>query len=88
MKDRQLLQEILEHESLTEREREAFTDMLEFLVDGGVGLNQKQREWAKRVHERLVPAYANDWSAGRVPRGKEVPTPEVLKRLPMRPPGR
>ena len=82
MTDAELLAEVLEHRSdLTDVEIETFTDM-----QSQSGLSPKQRAWVQRVHERLVPQYENLVSSGRVPRGKEVPTPEVLKVLPLRPP--
>lgn len=53
-------------------------------------LSDKQRAWVRAVHEKLcgTPHYENAWSAGKVPRGREVPTPAVLQKLPLRPPGR
>lgn len=53
-------------------------------------LSEKQRAWVRAVHEKIcgTPHYENAWSAGRVPRGRDVPTPAVLQNLPMRPPPR
>ena len=51
-------------------------------------LTEKQREWVTSVHKRIVPAYANLFSRGLVPRGREVETPAVLLNLPKRPPTR
>lgn len=68
----------------------AFADMLSRLQDGGRDLTDKQRAWLRGVHENVVGEvhYENAWSAGKVPRGREVETPEVLKHLPLRPPTR
>ena len=77
-------------------EREAFADMRAQLF-GAEGteiafdkLTEKHRAWVDRRLEDFEPTYRNDWSAGRVPRGREVPTVDVLKpeRLPKRPPVR
>jgi hypothetical protein len=53
-------------------------------------LSDSQRKWLAEVHERIcgVPTYENAWSAGKVPRGREVETPAVLRNLPKRPPPR
>lgn len=75
---------------LSDLERDAFDDMLEQLTSGAFGvLTAKQRDWAKTVAERVgAVGYDNLVSSGRVPRGREVPTPAVLQRLPLKPPGR
>ena len=49
-------------------------------------LTSKQREWAQDVLEKWEPQYTNDFSAGKVPRGKEVVVNVGLK--PLRPPTR
>lgn len=56
----------------------------------GRALSEKQREWVRGVHARLfdVTTYENAWSGGKVPKGRDVKTPEVLKNLPLKPPGR
>jgi hypothetical protein len=53
-------------------------------------LSEKQRGWLLGAHEKLfaAPQYENLVSSGRVPRGREVPTPAVLLNLPKKPPGR
>ena len=63
----------------------AFQDML----DRGYALSDKQRQWVRGVYEKIFdePQCLNLWSSGRVPRGREVPTPAVLQNLPKRPPG-
>lgn len=81
--DHRTLTALLDSGELTESEREAFEDMLE--LDGG--LTPKQRAWVEDVCERIgVCGAKNLWSQGKVPRGREVPTPEVLRTLPKKPP--
>lgn len=48
---------------------------------GHIFLTKRQRAWAEAVAKRIVPFDSRD-----VPRGREVPTPEVLRVLPKRPP--
>jgi hypothetical protein len=72
---------------------EAFTDMRATLLawpnaDGRRQLSGRQREWLRGVRDRFVPQYENLVSSGKVPRGREVETPAVLKILPKRPPTR
>lgn len=86
--DLELLQRLLECDLKTSIKR-AFEDMRTKLVAGEQEtLKFKQRQWAETLLEEHQPEYENLWSAGKVPPGKPVPTPEVLKHLPMRPPGR
>jgi len=68
----------------------AFEDMKNRVEKFGLDLTDKQIAWIRGVHEKLfdVPHYENLVSSGRVPRGKEVPTPPVLQSLPKRPPAR
>lgn len=72
---------------LSGKEQQAFAGMLEAL-DRFHQLTDKQRQWLKGVHERVlgVPQYLNMWSSGQVPKGRDVPTPKVLQNLPLRPP--
>lgn len=94
--DLRMLAELLKHhaENLTDAETEAFASMRFDLTTYGPGpfevfkLSEKQRAWVTSVYERLVPQYSNLVSRGLVPRGREVPTPAVLKNLPKRPPKR
>lgn len=98
--DLSLLNELLnDHaDELTEVETEAFASMrFDLQAYGGMEipskgkfqqLTEKQRQWVTSVHARVVPDYANMWSRGLVPRGREVPTPAVLQNLPKRPPPR
>jgi hypothetical protein len=89
-KDAELLEAALERDDLSPSARAAFDDMLAKLTPRG--LSPDQREWALAASrgERYAPKekYLNLYSSGQVPRGREVPTPEVLKRLPLKPPGR
>jgi len=98
--DLSMLSELLDHHSdeLSETEVEAFADMrFDLQAYGGMEipsapkyhqLTDRQRQWVTAVHERLVPAYENLVSRGLVPRGREVPEPEVLKNRPLKPPTR
>jgi predicted nuclease with TOPRIM domain len=68
-----------------------FKDMLHRMETGRLlKLTLLQRNYLNDLHERLVaePGYENLVSSGLVPRGKEVEKPDVLKKLPLRPPGR
>ncbi len=81
-----LLTKVLEQD-LQDDEREAFEEMREAMREGKrQGLSAKQRAWLERVLDHHCPQYANEWSAGKIPRGKEVPTPDSLRHLPKRPP--
>ena len=95
--DLSALSELLDRhaDELTEPELEAFADMrFSLQAYGGLSqpkyhqLTEKQRQWVTSVHERIVPAYANLFSRGLVPRGREVEPPAVLLNLPKRPPTR
>lgn len=57
---------------------------------GSTQISDKQASWVEDVHEKIFgePNYRNSFSAGEVPRGKQVPTPPVLLNLPKRPPTR
>ena len=87
-----LLKVLLEEYSadLTEWEVGAFTDMAANYEDNGHWLSVVQVNKVKEVYDRVAPQYENLVSSGQVPRGKEVPTPDVLKRenLPLKPPKR
>lgn len=90
--DIKLLERVLDEAKLTDAQREAFDDMLAKLHRSGSALSPKQRAWAQVAlyGERYEPEpeYENLVSAGRVPRGRPVPTPAVLTNLPKRPPVR
>lgn len=67
--------------------REAFEDMLEKLEVGvRAVLTKKQRDWVTTMLDE-PGEYENLISSGKAPRGKEVPTPAVLRNRPLRPPG-
>lgn len=86
-----LLHTLLDDSELRPDEREAFSTMLDELVgpQGFPCLTPSRRRWAREVAARVRPgAYENLVSSGRVPRGREVPTPAVLQHLPKKPPGR
>ena len=84
-----MIRELLEQYpmELSEWELNAFTDMAAQYTDQG-WLSVAQAGRVKEVHDRIVPKYENLVSSGQVPRGKEVPTPEILKNLPLKPPKR
>jgi hypothetical protein len=96
--DRKLLRECLaEWDERPERDidepnwRAPFQRMADDLDSGKwLRLTEKQSAWVAGVHEKLfdAPKYLNLHSAGKVPRGlREVATPEVLTRRPLKPPG-
>lgn len=91
MTDRQLLQALVaEEERLTEVESKAFESMLNYLRDPFTALTPRQRQWADAVASRIeidMPP-ENLHSSGKVAIGKPVETPEILRNLPKRPPGR
>jgi hypothetical protein len=83
MTDRGIINALLK-EDLRPETRKAFEEMKAWLDRGeGRGLSVRQREWVESALLEHTPI-----SASSVPRGREVPTPEVLKKLPMKPPGR
>jgi hypothetical protein len=100
--DLQILEELLEghDEELTLWEREAFASMhkrLEEIANMKCAvkltpvLTEKQRLAVDSARARLgliVETSKNLYSRGLVPDGKHVPTPDVLKALPKKPPGR
>jgi hypothetical protein len=89
--DIELLNKLLDDDDikLAPGEQEAFADMRHNLVTGERHvLSGKQRDWVKQVAERFAPTYENLVSSGKVPRGAEVPEPEVLKHRPLKPPPR
>jgi hypothetical protein len=89
--DLELLDKLLDNYEmlLTERQRDAFTEMREKLLEGvRKRLSEKQRRWAEKILQEWEPRPVA--SSEFVPRGREVETPAALRRenLPMRPPGR
>lgn len=85
MRDLELLREVeslIAHDERYAHELEAFVDMRHW-VEAGRFLNKKQRAWVEEVAAILFPL-----DSRYVPRGREVQTPDVLRNLPKRPPGR
>jgi len=88
--DSDKLMALLSDDRLSDTEAYAFRGMGARIARGGE-LSHKQRCWVDDVYKRLeldAGDVANLHSRGKVPAGKAVPTPEVLKRLPLKPPGR
>lgn len=83
--DAALLREVLELDNLSDANREAFDEML-VKVEDGYTLSPKQKKWALELLDR--PQYENLFSSGKLAIGRPVPTPEVLKHKPLKPPGR
>lgn len=79
---------------LTEDERRSFRDILgrleapksRFTAGTGRVLTPKQRQWAEDVATRRGLSWQRDNST--IPVGAPVETPEVLRNLPLKPPGR
>lgn len=70
-----------------------FCSMVEKIDSGKwTYLTDRQRGWVRGVYEKLFdePQYDNLWSSGKVPKGNygKTPTPEVLLKRPLKPPGR
>jgi hypothetical protein len=87
--DRELLTLAAEAAS-SDSAKTAFEDMLQKL--DRYPLSVEQRAWARATinGEKYEPPieYKNEWSAGLIPRGREVATAPVLRVLPKKPPGR
>jgi hypothetical protein len=90
-----LLSRVIGLRGLYENAREAFEGMLEEMtteVSPGrykrFTLSEKQEAWVRRCLGEEVVQPDNRFSRGAIPRGRHVPTPEVLKNLPKFPPGR
>jgi hypothetical protein len=88
--DRKMLQELLAEAADPDTEERFRIGPFQDMLSRGLALSDKQRNWLRVTHERVTgtPNYVNAFSAGRVPRGREVPTPEVLKHRPLKPPSR
>ena len=89
--DREKLEKLIawvdEDEEREERlPRGPFEDMLK----RDRALSLKQHQWVLNVYERTFnePQYVNLASSGKLVIGRKVETPEVLKNLPLKPPGR
>jgi hypothetical protein len=89
-KDEDLLHRVLEEAEISDAARAAFEDMQQKLVR--FPLTPKQRAWAEAVlrgdRYEGEDECLNLWSSGKVPKGRDVPTPPVLQNLPLKPPGR
>jgi hypothetical protein len=89
-KDRALLKQVLGKGDILEDNRDAFEDMLLKLDEKERELSPKQRAYVKNI---LGDDAEDDeprvlFSSGKIPLGKPVETPAVLKNLPLKPPGR
>lgn len=86
--DAEALEEALAREGVGRKAKLAFEEMLH----KGKALTLKQRAWLQNAlgGEKYdpEPTYENLWSNGLVPKGGEVVTPDVLRRLPKKPPAR
>jgi hypothetical protein len=89
-KDLDLITQVLEKDDLSNSVRAAFEDM-QFKVDR-YPLSKKQRAWAHAILSgdkyEAEEECLNLWSSGKVPKGRDVPTPAVLLNLPKKPPMR
>jgi hypothetical protein len=99
--DRKMLRELVEKADLIDKgfeddtpvfhetTRRAMRDIFAKLNDFPA-LTEKQRAYVRGVYEKVfdAPQYENLISSGKAPRGREVPTPDVLKNLPKEPPSR
>jgi len=92
-----MLQQLLDHsDRLRDGEGDVFSSMLAKLDTAYserryAKLTDAQRHWVTDAANRLELENPNDDPHERnrdVPRGKEVPTPAVLRNLPKAPPGR
>lgn len=74
---------------LSERENDAFDSMREWIeAHEGKSLSRAQREWVEAACEREGVNTTPERLRKPVSRGKEVPLADVLRRLPLKPPGR
>jgi hypothetical protein len=87
MTDLEFLEDALDAD-LTDRQKEIVQNM----IDTGRKLTPKQRAFVTALvnGDRYEPeeTYENARSAGKVPMGRPVEMPAVLRNLPLRPPGR
>ncbi len=87
-KDIFMLRELLDAPDITDKESEAFVDMVLSLEKPGgfKTLTTKQRSWVEVAAEKYQTK--TDPNPKPVPRGREVPTAKVLQNLPKKPPRR
>lgn len=81
---REAFEEMLE-EMTTEKSKTRFSDPVTYKR---MALSEKQEAWVRRCLGEEVVQPDTRFTAGSIPRGRPVPTPEVLKNLPKFPPGR
>ncbi len=83
-----MLRELLDAPDISDRESEAFVDMMMGLERKGgfKTLTTKQRSWAEVAAEKYQTK--TDPNPRPVPRGREVPLAPALRHLPKRPPSR
>lgn len=70
--------------AISDTELSAFEDMQARLLGGQRTLTDAQRSWAEQAAQRCGVSFARDNS--KVPVGGPVEMPDVLKRLPKKPP--
>jgi hypothetical protein len=86
--DEALLDEVLGKEELSDERRAIFEDMLAW-VHKGWELTDKQRQFAELAagkRDSMDEEYENAWSAGKVPKGRDVEL--MVKDKPLRSPQR
>jgi hypothetical protein len=89
LSDEELLRKAIDCSEAAEHEKELFTKWLDELESGERRvLSRRQKTWANDVIDRDEPRAENLVSRGLVPTGRPVETPEVLRNLPLKPPGR
>jgi hypothetical protein len=92
MTDAEILNELLRHEELSDKERDAFQDMRQRLAKStGITLSVRQRGWLNETYEKLRPDLdqpLNLVSSGQVKIPKNLPTYDWERNRPLKPPGR
>lgn len=79
---------LLEYDTFTEWEKEAFPDMFQ-RVKEGKALTDAQRQKIDEAWERLdMGASKNLWSSGKIPMGNPVRLPYEDMPRPLKPPGK
>ena len=89
--DFEMLRALVEHDGLTDKEREAFESMKARSRDGKFPLSPAQREWVKSAYKKYeldAGEAQNLVSTGQVPRGKPTNFPFETMPLPKKPPGK
>lgn len=78
--DLELVTKLLGYDDLGRGIREACEKWREELTNGKRRLlTHKQRDWAEEELDKRAPTYLNLVSAGKVPIGRPVETPDVLR---------